>query len=256
MALSDRQVVELFHLLLLRQLASGNDRARFVLKGGCNLRFFFGSIRYSEDMDLDTSNVGVDTLKNKMNRLLASPALRLPLERWGISLTDISSPKQTDTTQRWKMGLLASGHSVPLRTKVEFSRRNAHSLVGAALVEPMNAALAREYQVPPPLIMHYGVAAALEQKVAALVGRAQTQARDVFDIQLLLSRAGDARTSATIPTTVREAAIARVRSRSYDEYTGQVLAYLVPEQAAPFRGNEVWVAMQDEVARFLEGARS
>ena len=49
---SDRQAVELFHLLFLRQLASGADRARIALKGGCNLRFYFGSVRYSEDLDL------------------------------------------------------------------------------------------------------------------------------------------------------------------------------------------------------------
>jgi len=48
-----RQRVELFHLVFLRALvAKGEDKALFCLKGGCNLRFYFESIRYSEDIDL------------------------------------------------------------------------------------------------------------------------------------------------------------------------------------------------------------
>jgi hypothetical protein len=65
MGYSNRQYVELFHLLFLRQLASGEDRSLIALKGGCNLRFFFGSIRYSEDMDLDVWTMARETLKNK-----------------------------------------------------------------------------------------------------------------------------------------------------------------------------------------------
>jgi hypothetical protein len=48
-ALSVRQSTELFHLVFLRALvAKGEDKALVALKGGCNLRFFFGSVRYSE----------------------------------------------------------------------------------------------------------------------------------------------------------------------------------------------------------------
>jgi hypothetical protein len=43
-----RQSVELFHLVFLRALfATAEDRERVALKGGCNLRFYFGSVRYS-----------------------------------------------------------------------------------------------------------------------------------------------------------------------------------------------------------------
>ena len=52
MAWTVRQVVEMFHLVFLRALvAKGDDKALFALKGGCNLRFYFGSLRYSEDID-------------------------------------------------------------------------------------------------------------------------------------------------------------------------------------------------------------
>lgn len=51
--LRDAQVVELFHLAFLQVLQARLDQARYVLKGGTNLRYFFDSVRYSEDIDLD-----------------------------------------------------------------------------------------------------------------------------------------------------------------------------------------------------------
>src|SRR3954469_16882001 len=99
----DRHAVEHFHLLFLRQLSTGMDRMRFLVKGGCNLRFFFGSVRYSEDLDLDVLEMPRGTLKNKVDRLLEAPALALPLQAQGLAIENVSAPKQTDTTQRWKL---------------------------------------------------------------------------------------------------------------------------------------------------------
>jgi hypothetical protein len=56
-ALTPLQKREVFHLLFLRELVRSVPLSAFVLKGGTNLRFFFGSIRYSEDMDLDASGL-------------------------------------------------------------------------------------------------------------------------------------------------------------------------------------------------------
>ena len=54
---------EIFHLLFLEQLLKLSDPNLFVLKGGLNLRFFFNSPRYSEDMDLDVLGGSVATLR-------------------------------------------------------------------------------------------------------------------------------------------------------------------------------------------------
>jgi len=51
------QKPEVFHLLFLRELVRSVPLSAFVLKGGTNLRFFFGSIRYSVDMNPDTSGL-------------------------------------------------------------------------------------------------------------------------------------------------------------------------------------------------------
>jgi len=251
MAVSDRQTVELFHLLFLRQLATGADRSRFTLKGGCNLRFFFGSLRYSEDMDLDVLEMPRGTLKNKVDRLLEAPALALPLQAQGISIDDVSAPKQTDTTQRWKLGLRLSGRSAPLRTKVEFSRRGAETERERA-AEPVEASVARTHGIPPPVLQHYLAPAALRQKIEALLGRPQTQARDVFDLQLLRARAIQLpRLDADLRSRLPEA-IERALSLSYDDYLGQVAAYLDPDRGAPFRDRTAWDAMQLEVVELLE----
>src|SRR5438270_11440376 len=119
--LLDRQAVELFHLHFVRRLCRGPDKDRFAIKGGCNLRFFFESVRYSEDLDLDVERVPVHTLKEKVTRLLADQSLALPLRSRGISLGETSAPKQTETTQRWKVGLRLQGSALALHTKIEFS---------------------------------------------------------------------------------------------------------------------------------------
>jgi hypothetical protein len=44
---------EVFHLEFLRWFGRKLDYRYYALKGGVNMRLFFGSMRYSEDMDLD-----------------------------------------------------------------------------------------------------------------------------------------------------------------------------------------------------------
>jgi len=184
--LSDRQIVELFHLHFVRLFCAGADRHRFGIKGGCNLRFFFESVRYSEDIDFDVAGIPVHTLKEKVNRVLGGPALAMPLRSRGISIAAVTAPKQTETTQRWKVGL-STGATLPLHTKLEFSRRPNTE---GAVVEPVSGAVLAEYQMMPVLAPHYPLPAALRQKIGALVGRSTVQARDVFDLSVLLSRAG------------------------------------------------------------------
>jgi predicted nucleotidyltransferase component of viral defense system len=241
--------VELFHLLFLRQLAAAGDRTHFTVKGGCNLRFFFGSIRYSEDLDLDVAVVAPTTLKNKVERLLASPGLGLQLKACGIELIETSAPKQTDTTQRWKMGLAVEGQSQPLRTKVEFSRRNSNP---STAVSPVDPALSRAYGLTPPLVQHYTADAALIQKVEALVGRAQPQARDVFDLQLL--RAKVPRLPKLKPALRAQLpeAMERIVALSFDDFSSQVAAYLSPDQARAFADEASWEAQQSQVIELLE----
>ena len=122
-AIAPTGFVEQFHLLFLAQLTRRVKPALFVLKGGCNLRFFHGSIRYSEDMDLDLGEIGAGAFRDEVREILASRPFAQTLEARGFAVERVSEPKQTDTTQRWKLGLRVQGTASPLPTKIECSRR-------------------------------------------------------------------------------------------------------------------------------------
>src|SRR5947207_4888042 len=102
---NSRQSMELFHLLFLCQLGRKVDKKRYALKGGCNMRFYFKSIRYSEDMDIDIQIINKDTLFKNVNKLLSSIPFNNILQTQGMEILNISTPKQTPTTQRWKIEL-------------------------------------------------------------------------------------------------------------------------------------------------------
>jgi hypothetical protein len=247
--LSDRQVVELFHLHFIRLLCAGRDKDRFAIKGGCNLRFFFESVRYSDDLDLDVAALPVHKLQDKVSAILGAPALALPLKSRGIELESASAPKQTETTQRWKLGLAAEGRSMPLHTKVEFSRR---ATVEETTIEPLAASVVQHYQLMPLLAPHYPLGAAARQKVGALVGRSVVQARDVFDLAWLLTRA-EGNVDAIRPLGARiPQAIERAMEVSYGEFKAQVASYLEPVHLAAYGTREAWEAIQARVVELLE----
>jgi hypothetical protein len=58
-------------------------------------------------------------MRERFDKVLASRALAEMLATQGLEIARISRPKQTDTTQRWKIELKAAGVSLPLHTRVE-----------------------------------------------------------------------------------------------------------------------------------------
>ncbi len=99
----DRQVIEILHILFTQHLEAKIDRSLYALKEGCNLRFFFKSIRYSEDIDFDVKSIAKETLQQKVNKLLDSTPFLQNLKIKGIDIIQKSEPKQTETTQGWKL---------------------------------------------------------------------------------------------------------------------------------------------------------
>jgi predicted nucleotidyltransferase component of viral defense system len=254
LSFSVRESVEVFHLVFLRVLvAKGEDKTLFALKGGCNLRFFFGSMRYSEDIDLDVTVVAKDTLKKKVDRVLRSPALASLLMSHGLEIEDTSAPKQTETTQRWKIGLRGAALSIPVRTKIEFSRRD--SIAGAAF-EAIDPEILRHYGMTPFLATHYVAASAVVQKIRALADRSEPQPRDVLDLNHLFARSDvhelklSERERAWLPKAIEHAI-----GISFDEYAAKVVAYLAPAQRELFEERDAWNTMQAAVVERLESLR-
>jgi predicted nucleotidyltransferase component of viral defense system len=245
---SPQQAIEIFHLIFVAHLGRRVDKSLFVLKGGCNLRFFLRSIRYSEDIDFDIRTMAPATLRNNVEAILVSPAFRQSLKVKQIEVEHVTTAKQTDTTQRWKIGLRLQGVGA-LPTKIEFSRRNLDT---DHLLEPVDADLTRAYSLYPVLSRHYSVEAAFRQKIVALSRRTETQARDIFDLKLLID-AGAGRHK--LPKAVSDEipdAINNAMTIGFDEFSGQVRAYLMPEYQDYYAGRETWNALQDAVIEFLE----
>jgi predicted nucleotidyltransferase component of viral defense system len=243
------QVVEQFHLLFLAQLGRRLDKTRYVVKGGCNLRFFHRSVRMSEDLDLDVAGIGRHVLQDKVRSLLRSATFAQVLSARQIALERISEPKQTDTTQRWKVGLRWGLGSGPLPTKIEFSRRGLDADVGFESVDPR---LIRAYQVPPFMASHYRADAALRQKLGALANRRELQARDVFDVHHLIS--GGAGVEALHTVDPRDVEQARTNALAIDfaTFKSQVLAFLSPDDQRHYDSKALWDTLVLEVVEFLQ----
>jgi predicted nucleotidyltransferase component of viral defense system len=250
---TDRAARERFHFLFLEQLLRSSDPSLYALKGGVNLRFFFGSRRYSEDMDLDVNPaVAVETLRKNGYKILDDPALRRVLATQGIvdlQINDRARAKHTETTQRFRLSLvLASGQALP--TKVEFSRRGIDR--ERVRVERIDPEVARVHHRVAYACPHYDGQAAFRQKVEALAGREVTQARDLFDIYLLDSRGiVDPSALAAIDAALREAAAEKLMGITFGDYQGQVVEFLDDDGARDYGSEPQFRALHERVLTLL-----
>jgi predicted nucleotidyltransferase component of viral defense system len=239
----DAQVIELFHLAFLQVLQARLDQARYVLKGGANLRYFFDSVRYSEDLDLDADEIEPWALAEKVDDVLGSPTIDAVLRSGGLAVDGFTKPKQIETTRRWKVSIAVRGRHDPVRTKIEFSHRNGER---RHILEPIAGRIVAPYALRAPTVQHYTADAATEQKIEALAGRSETQARDVFDLDLLLRRRPLAAT--TIDSQILRHAAQRGLDLPFGAFRDQVLPFLDPEVAELYDATATWEQMQLFVA--------
>jgi predicted nucleotidyltransferase component of viral defense system len=249
-----RELREIFHFCFLERLLKVADTNLFVLKGGANLRFFFKSPRYSEDMDFDVVAGSVTTLKKNGYKVLGDAALRRTLRTYGIVDIEINDPnkaKLTETTQRFRVQLVSSaGERLP--SQVEFSRRTPAS-AEAREVAQVDSEIARRYERLAFRCQHYDGAAAVAQKILALAGRPVTQARDVFDLDVL-QRGGHTRDislDALVSKEQRAAALTNARALTFDDFAGQVLDFLDDEQRRELDDVAAWRAMVAQLEALL-----
>lgn len=243
-----RQYVELFHLLFLTQLGRKLDKKFYALKGGCNMRFFFKSPRYSGDIDLDVQSITVDTLRKKVNSILNSRPFRDILQVRDIEIEHITEHKQTETTQRWKLGLVVPQVEKFLPTRIEFSRRGLEEPLKFEWVAPE---VIRAYELSPIMANHYPAEVACQQKLRALISRSTAQARDFFDLHLLLtSRVKRIILPEELRTNLNKAQ-ENILSMDYAAFKSQVFSYLEPEDQPQYESEEVWDNMRLQVIEAL-----
>jgi predicted nucleotidyltransferase component of viral defense system len=246
------QIREVFHLEFLRWFSRRIKPEFYALKGGVNLRFFFQSFRYSEDMDIDVQKVPIETLQTVVLEVLGARLFVENLKGFGIQrivVPNMLKAKQTETTQRYKIHLITVAGE-DLFTKVEFSRRG---FKGDILVQAVREPILRAYKLAPLLVPHYDITAAVTQKIEALATRTVIQARDIFDLFLLSSQTEPSKISRIRPVVgnIRKAH-QNIFSIEFDQFRDTVLSYLAPEDQAVYASSTAWDEVKLKTAGFLE----
>lgn len=247
------QRIECFHLVFLQVFLAGMRRDRCILKGGANLRYFFDSVRYSNDIDLDCAGPSGWELEPAVDAVLNGPALTRTLRSSGIAIEEgsVSKPKQTDTTRRWRLCLVLadSTDGSQARTTIEFSQRRDGS--DDVVLEAVPNAVVRPYGVIAPLITHYGLVPAINQKIAALAERSETKARDVFDLDLLFRRYGQLGSPPPLGSGQATGAVDRALGLSDLDFDTQVAPFLDAELADIYGAPGGWEQMREYVVERL-----
>lgn len=250
MAMPSFELREFFHLIVLRHLTIRLSGRAWAVKGGACLRFFHRSPRLSEDIDLDViSGVRLETLRNAVDSILESRSLMASLIPLGIIKVNITKPKQTQTTQRWKAALELAG-DISLPTKIEFSRRQEHIVYSKGVPD---AVVLDHYKLTPFGAQFYDATQMAVQKIIALASPGRYAVRDLFDLYHLLSvvkvKAGD------IANFIDKQNVKRAADKSahfsHKDFKEQVLPYLLEELIALYQDPHAFKRMQDEVVGFL-----
>jgi hypothetical protein len=256
MSLSPVAAREVVHLLILQALMGIRRGTGITVKGGVNLRLFFGSERYSEDMDLDGTAQARDAIRGTIQSMFEDRSFTQRLRKSGIRELDPGEGpnKDTETTFRYKFGVVVGG-GVRHSTKVEVSFRGRHEADRAAIEVPA-AEILRACGMEGLEVRHYVREAAVRQKLDALGGRREAQARDVFDLHLL---APDPAPDALVGLLAKQVAPGRVKEAraraldiTYAEYEGQVFEFLGEEARRQYATELAWDDMRLAVVTLIE----
>ncbi len=256
MLLSPVAAREVVQLLILQALMGIRRGSGITVKGGVNLRLFFGSERYSEDMDLDGTAQARDAIRATIHGMFEDRAFIQRLRKLGIRELDPGEGpnKDTETTFRYKFGVVVGG-GVRHSTKVEVSFRGRHE-ADRAVIELPTTEILRAYGMEGIGVRHYVREAAVRQKLDALGGRREAQARDVFDLHLL---APDPAPDALVRFLAKEVAPGRVKEAraraldiTYAEYGGQVFQFLGEEARRQYATELAWDDIRLAVVALIE----
>jgi len=246
------QIREIFHLEFLRWFGKKIKAEYYALKGGVNLRFFYDSFRYSEDIDLDVHIIRVDILQDEVMQILESSSFQDNLKSFGIYdiiSSDIIKAKQTETTQRLKVHLITA-NGEDFFTKIEFSRRGFKNNIK---IETVSNAILREYKIAPLLIPHYDIISTVSQKLEALATRTVIQGRDIFDLYILSTQfESSERKRNKLSKAKINQAYENVFKISFEQFKDTVIAYLSKEDQRVYHSRDSWDEIKLKTAHFIE----
>ncbi len=245
------KLVEFLHLAFLQVLPTRLPVTEYVVKGGANLRLFFNSRRRSQGIDLDYVGAAFWRAEERVDAALASRAFVDLLRTQGVELIDLAKTRQTDTTRRWKFAVQGGG--ARLNSKIEFSARGtADSEVG---FDVARSDIGRAAGLRAVRANHYLASAATRQKIHVLAERKETEPRDVFDLDLLVSGYPNTVSPGDVPPELAAKAIDAAFAIPFEAYEELVVEYLEDDFVEIYNRPEVWEEMVTRVAEFLETLR-
>jgi hypothetical protein len=145
---------------------------------------------------------------------------------------------------------MVPGLVLPIPTKLEFSRR---SLESGVIFEPVSPEIVRLYELPPLMANHYSAPIVWRQKIGAILSRSASQARDIFDLHLLLE-AGLISTAAVVKD--RKSDTSQIKENilavDFGQFKSQVISYLEPDLQRRYDSEETWDAMRWRIIEALK----
>ncbi|MBI3292139.1 MAG: nucleotidyl transferase AbiEii/AbiGii toxin family protein [Elusimicrobia bacterium] len=241
---------EFFHLHFLRHLSQRLAGRNYAVKGGMCLRLFHRSPRLSEDMDLDvTAQVGFKTLQKAVDAILHSGSFAGSFIPQGILRLEVTKPKQTETTQRWKVALFLS-ENVALPAKIEFSRRQETMRPISGIP---HAELLHQHQMVPFAAQFYDAQSMVAQKIQALASPSRQAARDLFDVHHLLFTlaVNKEEIPRSVPAETLRRAAEKVTQFSFQHFKGQVLPFLSESMITLYHDATFFEQMKSDVEQML-----
>lgn len=158
---------EYFQHLFLSLFYAQDNMDKVYFKGGTALRLIYGSQRFSEDLDFDSSFTNLAPIENAIIATLAKA------QQDGIR-TELDDAKKTTGGYLATMRFLTADHTVPLRVELSFRDKEKK---GQATIITSN--LFPDYTIVQ-LVQEQLVAG----KIAALLSRKKP--RDFYDFYFLL----------------------------------------------------------------------
>lgn len=229
---------DLVQCRLLGAIFSHSLRNEVTLKGGFAMRVMAGSVRYTKDLDLESySSVPLKLvqacIRKAVNDLRSSGL---------VADLAMSEPKQTETTQRWKIGGRVGDQDIHLT--VEVSRRNAEPQGGVE--RTMYSSGHGLGSIPVSCIALPSLAAA---KVDCLLNPNREAPRDLYDLFLLIRMDVSPRPE-TIAAYGRERLAemrdnlwSKIEKMDFEVARQSLLGFLPPEKASALT-QEVWDEMR------------
>lgn len=141
----------------------------------------------------------------------------------------------------------------PPKTDADQDRAQQSRGRGAISPGSVPSRIAAPYALRPPIVQHYADDAPAEQKIRALAGRSETQARDVFDLDLLLRRRPFP--GGSLDSQILSEAADRALQLPFAAFRDQVLPFLEPDAVELYDSEAAWEQMQTFVAQRLEEAQ-